>query len=242
VTVHVLDRPAPDPDEVLSSGAGPTGVVDVFAPSGAERGVLILLHGGFWRAAYDRVHLRALAAALAADGWRTALPEYRRIGDFGGGMPGTLDDIDEILRVVPGLLGATPADAVVAGHSAGGHLAVLAASRAEVPPARVVSLAGVLDIRTAHTARLSRGAVGELLGTPDPAATDLAAIDPMQQPLPSCALALVHGTMDAEVPVAYTARFAARDPRIRLDVVEGADHYDLIDPLSDAYPRVLAAL
>ncbi len=240
--MHVLDRPAPDPDEVLSSGPGPTGVVDVYAPSGAERGVLILLHGGFWRAAYDRVHLRTLAAALAADGWRTALPEYRRVGDPGGGMPGTLADIEEILRVVPGLLGATPAETVVAGHSAGGHLAVLAASRAEVPPARVVSLAGVLDIRAAHDARLSRGAVGALLGTPDPRGSDIAAIDPMQRPLPSCTLALVHGTMDAEVPLAYAERFAARDPRIRLDVVEGADHYDLIDPLSDAYPRVRDAL
>lgn len=243
--MHVLDRPGPDPDATARYREGPSGVVELFAPSGTVRATAILLHGGFWRARYDRSHLRPLAGALAAAGVRVALPEYRRVGESGGGAPGTIDDARAILRDVPALLGAEPAGVAVVGHSAGGHLAVLAASGARPAPCRVVSLAGVLDVAAAHRAALSDGAVAALLGVadgdePDPAR--IAAIDPMALAVPACEVVLLHGGRDEDVPLAQSAAYAGRSPRIRLRVLDDADHYDLVDPLSRAFPAVLAAV
>jgi acetyl esterase/lipase len=235
----VLDRTPPPPTRVERYADGPTGVVDVFGEAGPP---VILLHGGFWRNAYDRTHLRHLAAALAADGLHVALPEFRRVGDPGGGMPGTLDDVRAILATVPALLGVAPGDVVLGGHSAGGHLAVLAAIDAPEPPRRVVSLAGVLDVAAAHRDRLSDGAVGALLGEPDPAPERIAAVDPMQLPLPACEVVLVHGRADDVVPVAYSADYAAREPRVRAVLLDGVDHFDVIDPLAACAETVLDAL
>jgi len=239
--VNVLDRPTPEPTSVARYADGETGVVDLFAPAGPSRGAVVLLHGGFWRAAYDRRHLRHLAAALAATGLTVALPEFRRVGDPGGGAPGTFDDTSRILREVPALLGADPGDVVVAGHSAGGHLALLAAARADRPPARVVSLAGVLDVAAAHRARLSDGAVAALLGTADPDPAVLAAIDPMRIALPASEIVVVHGRSDEVVPADYSIAYAARDDRIRLELLD-ADHFDVIDPTTPAFATVAAAI
>lgn len=239
--MHVLERPAPVPDRSLRYDARASAVVDVFEPPGAANSAVILLHGGFWRAAYDRVHLRILAAALASGGALVALPEYRRVGEPGGGVPGTIDDTRQILQRVPALLGAEPADVIVGGHSAGGHLALVAASTAPRAPRRVVSLAGVVDLAAGHADGLSRGAVAELLGTASPSPEGIAAIDPLALALPRCEIVLIHGARDDQVPVSYSEAYAARDPRIRLEVRADADHYDLIDPESAAYPGVSAA-
>jgi acetyl esterase/lipase len=231
----VLDRTPPAPSRELRYADGDTGVVDVFGDAGP---VVILLHGGFWRNAYDRTHLRHLAAALAADGLLVALPEFRRVGDPGGGMPGTLDDVVAILRRVPAMLGATPGDVVIGGHSAGGHLAVLAAIAAPEPPRRVVSLAGVLDIAAADRDRLSNHAVAALLGELSPSAEQIAGIDPMQLPLPMCEVVLVHGREDVVVPVTYSERFATRDPQVETVLLTGADHFDVVDPMASPYQVV----
>jgi acetyl esterase/lipase len=240
--VHVLDRPAPAPDRIDAYADRRSAVVDLFDPPGKASRAVILLHGGFWRAAYDRTHLRILAAALAADGARVALPEYRRVGEPGGGAPGTIDDAREILQRVPEMLDVAASDVVVGGHSAGGHLAMLAAARAARPPGRVVSLAGVLDVRAAHEARLSGGAVAELLQPAAPTAASVAAIDPMVLPIPACEVHLVHGVRDDQVPDAYSRAFSSRSERVVLDLLDDADHYDLIDPESIAYTRVRAAM
>ena len=71
-------------------GDHPDGVVDVFLPAerhGTPCPLVVLLHGGFWRTEYDRTHLRALAGAVAADGFAVATPEYRR------GGPGSWPDM-----------------------------------------------------------------------------------------------------------------------------------------------------
>ncbi|MGO1731121.1 alpha/beta hydrolase family protein [Agrococcus casei] len=227
----ILERSARDPDRVLRYSAAPTGVVDVY--DGGSRGVLLLVHGGFWRARYDRMHLRPMAAALADAGWLVALPEFRRVGDPGGGFPGSVDDIRGLVRGVRSLVGAPEAPLTVVGHSAGGHLAMLAAGETD---ARVVSLAGVLDLAAAQREGLSNGAADEFLG-----GAPAAGADPMSQPLPAGEIALVHGVNDTEVPVEYSRRFAERDSRIRLST-PNCGHYELIDPESSAFAEVTAAI
>jgi acetyl esterase/lipase len=99
------------------------------------------VRGGFWRNRYDRSHARPLAAALAEAGWMVLLPEYRRLGDPGGGSPGTFDDIAALIAAVASLVPAELRRRVtLVGHSAGGHLAVRLQASA---PSPVIDAVGV---------------------------------------------------------------------------------------------------
>jgi acetyl esterase/lipase len=143
----VLTRPAPPPDHVLRYGPLPDQVADLRLPPGLGAGgtgqvpvLVLLLHGGFWRAAYDRTHLGPLAAALAAENFLVCTPEFRRTGQPGGGWPGTFDDVAAAVDRLPGLVrsalggAAGPGQVILAGHSAGGHLALWSAGRRRLSP------------------------------------------------------------------------------------------------------------
>src|SRR5688572_24932971 len=95
---EVLTRPAPAPDLTLRYGDHPDHVIDLRLPTdgaaGPGRPLVVFLHGGFWRAAFDRSHAGPLAADLAGRGYPVAVVEYRRVGQEGGGWPGTLDDVE----------------------------------------------------------------------------------------------------------------------------------------------------
>jgi acetyl esterase/lipase len=199
--------------------------------------VAVLVHGGFWRAAYDLSLMRDLAADLAARGWTTWNLEYRRLG-AGGGWPATLDDVAAgIDRLAD--LGAF-ARVVAVGHSAGGHLAAWAATRGGVN--EVVAQAGVLDLRLAWELRLSRGVVAELLGgTPEEVPERYSAASPRERlPLRARTL-LTHGGQDEDVPVRMSAEFAeASGAELHLD--PGAGHMEHLDPGSALWEAVTAWL
>src|SRR4051794_23805222 len=102
-------------------GPAPAQVCDLHLPSGPVRGVVILVHGGFWRARYDRSQEHAVAADLTRAGWAVWNIDYRGVGEgpsAGGGWPRTFEDVAaavDLLATVPGL----PLEHVaVAGHSA----------------------------------------------------------------------------------------------------------------------------
>ena len=98
--------------------------------------VVVLLHGGFWRAQRTLELMRPLAADLAGRGFAAWNLEYRRVGQPGGGWPGTCEDVAAGLDHLARLAGREPLDLdrlVVAGHSAGGHLALWSAARAGLP-------------------------------------------------------------------------------------------------------------
>jgi len=261
----VLARAAPPPDLTLSYGPAPEHLVDVRLPAApGARPLLVVVHGGFWMAAYDRVHTGPQSAGLADAGHVVATVEYRRVGQRGGGWPGTFDDMALLADTVPRLLAeALPgrvdvASTVLVGHSAGGHLAVWAASRHRLPagspwhlPARpavaVVALAGVLDLE--HSERLGLGghaAKALLGGSPRRRPERYAEADPAGLLPTGVRTVLVHGTADAAVPVevsrAYAERATAAGDDATLHELEGIGHYELIDPLSSAWPAVLAAV
>jgi acetyl esterase/lipase len=200
-------------------------VVDVWEAAGP---LVVFLHGGFWRAAWDRTHVAPLAADLAGRGYRVACPEYRRTGAPGGGWPGTFDDVLDAI-------GALPEPRILAGHSAGGHLAIWAATR--VPVAGVLALAPVTDLTQAYRLDLDRGAVAALFdGPPDtyPEA-DPARLDP-----PPVPVRILHGTGDRQVPVEMSRAYAARPGGdVRLVELDGADHFAVIDPLDAVWPTVV---
>ncbi|WP_432144354.1 alpha/beta hydrolase family protein [Streptomyces sp. bgisy084] len=221
------------PDRTVAYGPHPDQLVDVYAPRAAARGPLVvLLHGGFWRAAYDRRHLSPLAAELAGHGMPVALAEYRRVG-AGGGAPQTFEDVTAAVAAAHAALARTAADpgVVLAGHSAGGHLALLAAARPGTPVTRVVAVAPVADLARAHELGLSDGAVAELLGDAPGLAERLAAADPVRHPPPGIPVTILHGTEDPEVPVDLSRRYAARHPgSTELRELPGVGHYAPVTP------------
>lgn len=241
-------------------GDDPSQFADLYLPPGgtAVRGVVVIIHGGYWRSTYGAELGVPLARDLAPRGYACWNLEYRRAGN-GGGWPETFDDVAAgidhlaVAAAEHGLdLGATTA----LGHSAGGHLAVWAAGRPTLPPgapgagapvvpfAAVVSQAGVLDLAQARALGLSDDAVENLLGAPgDPDRYALA--DPMTAIPLAVPVYAVHGTEDTTVPPAqseaYVAAASAAGATAELVCVPG-DHFAVITPGSEAWAAVLARL
>ena len=219
-------------------------MIDVWDVAGAPATVA-LVHGGFWKAMYDREHVRPLANALAAHGLSVASIEYPRVGMPGGGWPGTVTSTFAALRAVLAdeALGGVPVVAV--GHSAGGHLVALAGSEGGVDGlAGVVPLAGVVDLALADGLRLGSGAASALMGGADPEGWHRA--DPARLRLGVPAV-LIHGSDDDIVPIrvsrSYVESRDAEDAPARLIALEGVGHFELIDPLHDtAFAALLAAI
>ncbi|MGW1792158.1 alpha/beta hydrolase family protein [Streptomyces tubercidicus] len=228
------------PDRTVAYGPHPDQIVDVYEPRAGDGGgraaargpLVVLLHGGFWRAAYDRRHLSPLAAELAGRGMPVALAEYRRVG-AGGGAPQTFEDVTAALGAARAALADTAADPalVLIGHSAGGHLALLAAARPGTPVTRVLAVAPVADLARAHELGLSDGAVAELLGAGPGLPERLAAADPVRHPPSGIPVTILHGTEDPEVPVDLSRRYAARHPGgTDLRELPGVGHYAPVTP------------
>ncbi len=233
----------------LAYGDDPSQFGELTLPSGTPQGVVVVIHGGFWKAAYDLSLGRPLAASLARHGWAAWNIEYRRVGN-GGGDPATFDDVAAAIDVLRDQ--DLPLDRVLAvGHSAGGHLATWAASRGRFArwPTRfeltgVVSQAGVLDLESAYDDDLGAGAVVNLLGhRPGPADAPL---DPFRQVPLDVPVHCVHGTLDDNVPLsqsqAYVAAARAAGATAELTTIEGGDHFVVIDPSSDAWRQTLTIL
>ncbi len=250
--------PAPAPER-RAYGSDPSQFGEFTAPagSGAARGIVVVVHGGFWRSAYDLSLGRPLAADLARAGWATWNIEYRRVGD-GGGWSSTFDDAALALDHLA-TLGSTRLDlgrVYTLGHSAGGHLAAWLAARPGLPPqspgaapkvrvAGVVSQAGVLDL--VEGAELGGGAVVDLMGGgPADVPQRYAVGSPAERAPSGVPSVCVHGTADANVPISQSERFVRRataaGDRAELVRLEGADHFDLIDVASPAWKACTAAL
>jgi dipeptidyl aminopeptidase/acylaminoacyl peptidase len=212
--------------------------------SGPHR-VAVLIHGGFWRARFTRATMSALAIDLADRGWASWNIEYRRIGT-GGGPSEMLDDV----RAALGALSAAPAPldlsrVPVIGHSAGGQLGLCVASTPAV--AGVISLAGVCDLVSAARERIGDSAALELTGgTPEERPEAYAVADPLQLLPTGAEVLLVHGDADDRVPIEQSRTYArgARAAGDRCELLElaGVDHFDLIDPRTQAWAAIAGRL
>jgi acetyl esterase/lipase len=229
----VLTREAREPDELLRYGDHTDQVIDVW--HGLEyRPVMVFIHGGFWRPEYDRTHARPLGEALADEGWPVASLEYRREP----GQPDlTTTDVRTALDRLPDLMDVH-AGFVLIGHSAGGQLAMWAA--ATLNPVRLrgtVALAPVADLLLADHLGLDDGAVQDFIGSG--VRNDL---DPVHLAAPIRPVAIVHGTADTRVPISVSESYLTAHPTAKLVRVQGAGHYEVIDPLTEAWHLVTAEL
>lgn len=242
----------------LTYGTDPSQFGELTLPpgDGPVRGVVVVVHGGFWRSSYGLELGRPLAADLANSGLAAWNVEYRRVGN-GGGWPATFDDVAAAVDVLAGpgqdaAGGRLALDRVVAvGHSAGGHLAAWLAARPGLPAGTpgaapavrlrgAVSQAGVLDLVDAAERGVGRGAVEDLLGGSPTDVPDRYALASPAARLPmGTPVVAVHGTADGNVPIRQSDRFvlaarAAGDPAeiVRLD---GVEHFAVIDPGTEAW-------
>lgn len=269
---NILTRSAGPPDLTIRYGDQPDHIADIHLPSsavladasiGARKFFTIFIHGGFWRPKFDRAHTAPLAKALSAAGFVVCVPEYRRSARAGGGWPDTFDDIAAAVDKLPSLVAEAanglvdPASLVLAGHSAGGHLALWAASRHRLPASSpwrtetastygVVSLAGVSDLAACHRLNLGNGAVDTFLGRPKQHPDRYAVADPAVLLPVRHRVRLIHGTADDLVPSTMSAEYAERaraagDADVECVLLRDTGHFELIDPLSAAWPTVEAA-
>ncbi len=264
----VLTASAPPPDAVVRYGDLPEHVADVRLPApraGTGAPLAVVVHGGFWRAAYDRAHTGPMCADLASRGVATVSVEYRRTGQAAGGWPGTFDDIALAVDRVPALVAEVAAGqvdterVVLLGHSAGGHLVLWSAGRhrlpagspwhrATPPPVRgVVALAPVADLARASRLGLGEGATDALLGGgPETVPQRYAAADPMRLLPTGVPAVLVHGDDDENVPADQSVTYAsaARDAgdSIELRRLAGVEHFGVINPAAPAWRRVVTAV
>ena len=228
-------------------GPGPRRYGEWWAPEGEPPfPLVVLVHGGFWRPVYDLALERPVARALAARGFLVWNVEYSPAGTP---WPATLLDAAAAYDHAASDARVDPARVAVAGHSAGGHLALGLGSRrpgtpggaAVVPPSLVVAQAPVACLALAHEQRLGSGAVDLFLGGSPTAYPDrYAEADPLALlPAPTPAV-LVHGADDEVVPLTQSEEYAAASGA-RLVVVPGG-HFEHLDPSSQAVAALLEAL
>lgn len=248
----------------ISYGGNESQLGELHLPAGTDPvSVVVVVHGGYWRAVHGFDLGTPLAADLANHGVAAWNVEYRRVGD-GGGWPATFTDVAAAVDALAGPVQAAAGgrldltDVRAVGHSAGGHLAVWAAGRPLLPTGapgadpvvrltRVVSQAGVLDLVTASVQGLSDGASDELLDGPAGAQPERYALAAPLARLPiGLAVTCVHGDADVDVPISQSEAYvsaatAAGDPAT-LRRLPGVDHFALIDPSTGAWAVCREAL
>jgi acetyl esterase/lipase len=212
---------------------------ELYAPPGdGPFPVAILIHGGSWHAKYGKWVMRGVARALVLGGRAVWNIEYRRLGrGQHGGWPMTFDDvaaaIDHLATIGDARLDLD--DVVLVGHSAGGQLALWAASRADsaVRIGRVLAQAPVTEMRTSDAAHRLLG------GTPHELPERFAAVNPIEIGPPPMPLLIVHGAEDGTIPIERSRRYveAARDAGADVELVEPepGGHRTHIDTTSAAW-------
>lgn len=236
--LSILTRSAAPADQTLSYGAHPDQLADLrHGARGVQLPLVVVIHGGFWKPAYDRSHAQAMSTALAMAGWSVLTLEYRRIP---GQPQATVQDIACALARLPSRVAAHNGGMLLIGHSAGGHLVLWAAATLALPNLRgVVALAPAADLRLAHGLQLGSGAVQSFLGTHPEAQPTL---DPMNLPAPAMPVTIIQGDDDEVVPPAVARSYCKAFPDTQLVALPGVGHFALIDPLAPAWSAVVETL
>ena len=253
--------PQPEPDHRLPYGGDPLQFGELRVPEGeGPFPVVIVIHGGCWLAEYDLGYMSAFAEALIAAGVATWSIEYRRVGDEGGGWPGTFQDVadaaDFLLEIA--LEHNLDLDQTAAvGHSAGGHLALWLAGRkwldaedslrgeSALALNGVVALAGIPDL-AAYAAPEGCGAAvsGLLGGEPGEVVDRVQRASPIAMVPLGVTQALVIGEHDPIVPKTQADSFvdAARQmgDSVAVTTIFGAGHFELVDPSHGGFEIIRA--
>jgi len=268
--MHLLDRPVLKPDCRIAYGSDPAQFGDLWLPASALKEpppLLVFFHGGWWKSAYDLGYAGYFCRALRQAGIAVWSVEYRRRGETGGGWPTTFQDAASGFDFAASLHNTYPLDlsrVVVAGHSAGGHLAFWIAGRQRLEPTSsiylprpqlplrgAIGLAGAVDLRL--TIELAgdgpfahdRDEVFGLMGGSPTEHSDRYRNGNPGDLLPlACPQVLLQGTVDDQIPAAIPERWSSLadscGSHATVYMLPGADHFDLVDPESPVWPQVMA--
>lgn len=257
-----------EPDQRIPYGDAPSQFVDLFLPDqmvaimpAPKVPVVVLIHGGCWRAQYGLEPMGQFARGLNEEGIAVVNIEYRRLGN-GGGWPTTFEDVAAAADSIRNLADEHNWDrerVVTVGHSAGGHLALWLGSRHQLKPGAtlyatdplpikgVVSLAGIPDLAEAVKQEICGSAPSELMGgMPSEVGAHY------MEGSPSAFLPLgiphthINGVDDQIVPVAYVRHFVeaaqASGDQAKLIAVEDAGHFEIVAAHLPQWAVVKAAI
>lgn len=254
----ILSLPSPPAEVRIMYGTASSQFGDLrLPPQSGPHPVVMVIHGGFWRSKYDLQHIGRLCAAITWLGAATWSIEYRRLGNPGGGWPGTFADAAKALEYLRTIASRYDLDlnrVVVMGHSAGGHLALWLAGLHRLPPesslasreplrvSAAISLAGVSDLRRAWELGLSSRIMDQFIGSPEMFPERYAAASPIELLPIGGRQWLLHGVDDDIVPYELSQRYYEKahtqgDPIVLIPLA-ATGHFELIDPESKAWPQV----
>jgi acetyl esterase/lipase len=246
--------------ETVRYGTDRAQVAEVWRPKAADAAVpvVVLIHGGFWRQRYTKGLMHRLARAVTGQGWMAYNIEYRRVGRTGqGGWPETFEDVSDAIDALAQVEGVDLGRVATCGHSAGGHLAMWAASgrvtddaprpKPAVDVAAAASLAGVVDLDAAARQLVGRGAVQALMGGGPDEVPDRyrlgspAALLPVGKPQ-----LLLHGLADDSVPSSLSEQYAGTavglGDRAVYVALPGVGHMEVISGRGAPYAELAAWL
>jgi acetyl esterase/lipase len=249
----IAELPVASPSEVIAYGNDQLQFAELWLPPSINLNdvhstkaplrrhpLVVLVHGGCWLNSFDIRHTHALSTALAQSGYAVWSIEYRRTGDQGGGWPGSYEDIKLALEYLPKLaeFSVDLGNVAIAGHSAGGHLALLAGADKRYDFKAVIGLAAIVDLaKYAKGNNSCQVATPKFMGgTPSdvPGAYDVG--NPTKQNLHQTTV-LLHGDQDSIVPIAH-----AKSSLSRQRLIEGAGHFDMIHPGTQSFRTLLQEL
>jgi acetyl esterase/lipase len=269
--MDVLSAVPPAADHRIHYGTGEFQFGDLRLPVGVKGEVplVVFVHGGWWKSAYDLTYAGHLCAALKGAGVATWSIEYRRVGSTGGGWPTTFQDVAAGFDYVATLAKSYQVDlnrVVAMGHSAGGHLAFWLAGRHHVPEASplylpqpkvalhgVVALAGAVDLRLTcdlsgyFTFAHDKQEVYSLMGGSPAEFQDRYRAGNPGDLLPlGVKQVLIQGSEDDQIPPGLPGRWAEmarkQGDAVTVTMIPLADHFDVVDPQSKAWATVQAAV
>jgi acetyl esterase/lipase len=229
----VFELPTRAYTSVEKYGTDPDNFIEIFETAGTCLGQVVLIHGGFWHPEYDLTHLRPLAGALSDAGWRVQLVEYRRTL---GKPDNYLTDIRAAIMHCGG--------GILIGHSAGGHLALLAPDEeTERLITGIIALAPVGDMAGADSLNLDNGAIKLFLGD---SAANRPDLDPNLMLNQNVPVLIIHGIDDIWVPIALSRSLynSYKSAGLKCEFIELIDtgHFEVIDYRAKPFEIILAHL
>ena len=268
--LDLANAPVPAGAHRIAYGTGPLQFGELRVPS--TRGphpVAIVVHGGCWLAKLGNLapnavaldNMRPLAAALTDAGIATWNVEYRRLGNEGGGWPGTFRDVGnaaDFLRTLARDRQLDLTHVIAIGHSAGGHLAMWLAARPKLTStsdlyvSNPLRLTGVVDLDGPADLKATLPLQQPVCGAP--VVTDLLGGSPEERPeryrdgspierLPlGVPQAFFAGRMFAAHVAPYEAASKRAGDTVATTVIPDATHFVFIDPQSDVWPQVLGSV
>ena len=230
--------------------------LDIYSPpSGTGYPVLFFVHGGSWKD-FRKELFASVAMKLLPEGMVVVIPDYtlypdagyeQMAGEMAAALSWTLENIETY--------GGDPARVVVAGHSAGAHLAGLAVMDPRFLAAYghrsaeirgLVGMSGVYDVQAEYDYWVERGTYPEVIVEVMGGQESFAPASPLEYARPGLPpVLLIHGDRDETVPVSITTAFHAAllsaGADSDLDVYAGLGHADyLFAALSQERPRLVA--